>query len=462
MVVAYLIFYGLIALAMLMITEFSKNMRVFAERYFKSEDKKKPAGSIHYHDILSRHFPYYINLNHKGKIKFLSRLTEFIKSKNFVGMEKLQVTKDMQALISASAIQLTFGLEKYLLEYFSTIRIYPHYFYSKLVKAELKGGASETGVLMLSWKDFLSDYQNPHTNHNLGLHEMAHVLKINVLRGTDFDNKFSFYLDEWEKIGSNEFNRLKEKKKSLLRAYGGTNQHEFFAVCVEHFFENPETFKAELPDIYNHLCFLLNQDPNNSEENYQLRLDFKKLVNKNQRRIPIPKHIKEHYKYHGWHWAYTIMLAGIFFGITSTFLLYTITMISILHILFFAALGGVLAFILQYRFLVVKNQVFKPADFSLYAIFGVMPLLAGLFLLLNFGIRISFLEETHTIKNYEHRAGEVIVSLKDNAYADYNSFRTVSSENFPFTAKDKKLKLRFATGVFGYSFLTGKSVKSEE
>jgi MtfA peptidase len=460
-VVAYMIFYGAVALAMLLLTEAQKSIRIFAEKYLRRDSHEKLIINNHHHDILHRYFSYYNHLSHEGKLKFLNRVSEFISRKKFFGMEGLEVKDEMKVLISASAIQLTFGLEKYLLEFFTTIRIYPRYFYSKLLKAELKGGASEAGVLMLSWEDFLLGYRHPHDNYNLGLHEMAHVLKINVLKGKDFDEKFSFYLDEWLKIGDSEFKKLKKRdKKSLLREYGGTNQHEFFAVCIEHFFENPDDFKEELPDIFNHLCFLLNQDPRNVGQDYTLREDFIEIINKNQQRVPIPKHLKEHYKYHNWHWAYSLMIAGIFVGITSSFILSSMTLIPIFHIVLFALIGVGLAFIIQYKFLVIRHQVFKPADFLLYAVFGIMPLVSGLFLFANYAVRVSYIEEIHPIEAHENRAGEVIVTLEGNAYADYPGIRSVSSKNYPYASQAKYLKLEFAEGVFGYKFLIDSEVKN--
>ena len=59
-------------------------------------------------------------------------------------------------------------------------------------------------------------------------------------------------------------------EKSFLRSYGGRNEQEFFAVCVEHFFEVPENFKQKLPDIFFHLCILLNQDPLQKTKDYVL------------------------------------------------------------------------------------------------------------------------------------------------------------------------------------------------
>lgn len=52
-----------------------------------------------------------------------------------------------------------------------------------------------------------------------------------------------------------------ENHSSFLRSYASTNQQEFFAVCVEHFFEASKSFRENLPQLYSHLCILLNQDP---------------------------------------------------------------------------------------------------------------------------------------------------------------------------------------------------------
>jgi Mlc titration factor MtfA (ptsG expression regulator) len=49
--------------------------------------------------------------------------------------------------------------------------------------------------------------------------------------------------------------------QDFFREYACTNTHEFFAVAVEIFFERPEGFKNEFPDLYNVLVRLLNQDP---------------------------------------------------------------------------------------------------------------------------------------------------------------------------------------------------------
>ncbi len=44
-----------------------------------------------------------------------------------------------------------------------------------------------------------------------------------------------------------EVERIKSGQSRLLRSYAGTNQPVFFAVAVEHFFEQPKAFKRGPP-----------------------------------------------------------------------------------------------------------------------------------------------------------------------------------------------------------------------
>jgi Mlc titration factor MtfA (ptsG expression regulator) len=44
---------------------------------------------------------------------------------------------------------------------------------------------------------------------------------------------------------------------SDIRAYGGTNQQEFFAVASEYFFERPDLLKRKHPELFKmmQMCF---------------------------------------------------------------------------------------------------------------------------------------------------------------------------------------------------------------
>jgi hypothetical protein len=218
-------------------------------------------------NILFSKFAYYKKLDAADRQKFLKRTAKFILNKEFRAM-KMELTEEMMVLISASAIQLTFGLDEYLLDHFNRIFIYPREFSSRTSKQLHKGETNLAGAIVLSWKHFNEGYANSKDNLNLGLHEMAHALKFNKIGGFGPEQTFSEYMDKWMMIAKDEFVNLRNKGASSLREYGGTNATEFFSVCVEYFFESPEDFKNKLPEIYKHLCILLNQDPAAGISNY--------------------------------------------------------------------------------------------------------------------------------------------------------------------------------------------------
>lgn len=210
--------------------------------------------------VLSSKFSYYQRLSVENQSRFVNRVSRFISDKEFRALN-FELTEEMIILISASAIQLTFGLDHYLFDHFSKIFIYPREFYSRLNKEYHRGETNLGGVIVLSWKHFSEGYNIPNDNLNLGLHEMAHALRFDKFKSDDYDRFFSEYLDKWQLISKEEFLKIKEHKASFFREYGGTNFSEFFSVCIEYFFESPREFKNMQPEIYKHLCILLNQDP---------------------------------------------------------------------------------------------------------------------------------------------------------------------------------------------------------
>ena len=54
---------------------------------------------------------------------------------------------------------------------------------------------------------------------------------------------------------------MDEGKMLYLRKYAATNQDEFFAVCIENFFEMPNELRIALPNTYRKLSRMLNQYP---------------------------------------------------------------------------------------------------------------------------------------------------------------------------------------------------------
>jgi MtfA peptidase len=216
-----------------------------------------------FRDILLKYFPYYQKLSAENKVVFERKVVRFLYSKRFIPRNVDEVTIEAKVLISASAVQLTFGLPEVYLEHFHTILVYPNDYYSSINKRFHKGEVNPLfGMIVLSWQSFVDGYIYPSDSFNLGLHEMAHALRLeNIVRDEEyhfFDEELMEKLDEFAHKYCNEPH---QQETEFIRPYACTNVHEFFSVSVENFFERPSAFKSTLPELYSILAKLLNQDP---------------------------------------------------------------------------------------------------------------------------------------------------------------------------------------------------------
>ncbi|TAJ13650.1 hypothetical protein DMA11_08030 [Marinilabiliaceae bacterium JC017] len=213
--------------------------------------------------ILTNSFNYFNQLSPSHQKEFIYRCLRFKKQIKWISPDHTTITTEMKTLISASAIQLTFGIPKVNFGPFKTIAIFKDAYYNKMTNAYHKGEVNNNGLIVLSWKYFQEGYAYPNDKLNLGLHELAHALDLALFLSQGRKYYLRRLMEHFQNKAFQEYIRLKHKQPSFLREYGGTNMREFFSVAVEHFFEAPEEFRIALPELYNELCLLLNQDPAN-------------------------------------------------------------------------------------------------------------------------------------------------------------------------------------------------------
>jgi Mlc titration factor MtfA (ptsG expression regulator) len=241
--------------------------------YFNKLKWKTQISRVKYLEIdkvLKKRISFYTYLDDDNKAKFIHRLCLLLHKKKFVSKKGLQLTTEIKIVACSAIVQVTFGLRSYELANIKGFNIYPTVFYNSFMKAYLKGSSPPDGMLSLSWKDLAHGFLVDNDKYNLGLHEVAHSLKSSLKYADDFDTGYFAYIKKWEAVGHVEFKKMQRGEASFLREYAGVNEHEFFAVCIEHFFEVPEQFQYNLPDIFYHLSVLLNLDPLNQSGNYKV------------------------------------------------------------------------------------------------------------------------------------------------------------------------------------------------
>lgn len=213
-----------------------------------------------YNYIIGNVFTYYNDLPSNLKRRFVQRVANFRSQKrfHFIGMERRE---EYEVLVSASAVQVTFGLKNYMLSYFQDIYVLADAYHMESDDELYIGHVAPDGIY-LSWKHFLYGYSNTYDNINVAVHEMAHaLLHNNFFAQYNTDMHFSLNYEKFSSKTGRIFADVITTRKSYLRSYAFTNVHEFWAVSVEAFFENPVDLRLNMPELYEAICRVLNQDP---------------------------------------------------------------------------------------------------------------------------------------------------------------------------------------------------------
>jgi len=216
--------------------------------------------SLNQLQILSKEFEFYQKLSPKHKKYFEHRVATFIINYQFIGKEDLVVNDRMRVLISATAVMLTFGMRNYLFSVIDKIIIYPDIYYSSFSDDYHKGEFNPMmQAIVFSWNHFLEGYEISNDNLNLGLHEFGHVLHYQGLKNTDTSATiFSVTYDEIMEQVKYPPNLKKLRDSNYFRIYAYTNEFEFIAVLLEHFFETPTQFQSEFPQLFEKVKVMIN------------------------------------------------------------------------------------------------------------------------------------------------------------------------------------------------------------
>jgi len=207
--------------------------------------------------ILHFDFPFFKYLNQTQQVTFAKRVILIIYKKTFFCRDGMVIDLKVRVLLSATIAQLTFGFyNNYWLPKYKTIGVYPTVFYSRFLDVYVKGLTSPNGMLLISWDDFIHGLSTNTDKLNVGIHEFAHALYFNF-----FKDEYDMNFNRFNEVAHQEYLKMKKNNtNNYLRAYAATNPYEFWAVCIEHYFEDPFGFRKTLPRLYKKLSIVLKFD----------------------------------------------------------------------------------------------------------------------------------------------------------------------------------------------------------
>ncbi|GAB4567762.1 MAG: zinc-dependent peptidase [Haliangiales bacterium] len=237
-------------------------------RWLRRRRLKRRPFPPEWHRHLDANVPFAAALTGAERDRFLCDLKVFAWEKHFIAAAGMEITDEVIVTISAAAVRLTVHLGMSRYDRLRELIVYPsHYHHPDRPDGVILGEAHQWGTVVLSWDAVKSGLKNPRDGHDTATHEFAHVLDR---AGGDFNGTPALRAHEhyrpWAQVMSRHFLALRNRgrrHRRILRAYGATNEAEFFAVATETFFEKPAALAKRLPDLYDELRRFYGFDPAN-------------------------------------------------------------------------------------------------------------------------------------------------------------------------------------------------------
>jgi hypothetical protein len=204
--------------------------------------------------LINTAFPFYQKLSADEKTRFRQRMALYMHANEFMPQGMDNVPVDVKGVVAASVVQLTFGLDDYLLNKFEHIVIYPHPFPSPQFPEKWHTSEiyEEDGVILFSAEQLMASFLQPVRFFNSGLYEYARVFR-RCYPAVVFP---SFGENDWEAL-----QQVSGFSKNVVEKWIGLPDPDAVAVAVVYFFVFPEKFRAVLPEAYQTLAGIFRQGP---------------------------------------------------------------------------------------------------------------------------------------------------------------------------------------------------------
>ena len=196
-------------------------------------------------------------------------MISFLREKQFVGCNGLEITDEIRATIAAQACLLLLGRPG-LYDELQSILVYPGTFWVEdevhdddgLVthrRRELSGEAWDSHRIILSWEDIAETARQPADGYNVVLHEFAHYLDAEAACGTlphrgrgrpqagrGHRRLAQDLVAEYDALCA----AVDRGEATFLDPYAAEDEAEFFAVASEEFIECAAELREAHPRLY--------------------------------------------------------------------------------------------------------------------------------------------------------------------------------------------------------------------
>lgn len=210
---------------------------------------------------------FYRRLGERGKRRFERDVRFFMAEQRIYGVRGAPVPDDAKLLVAASAAMLGHGMPAWEWPGVRDIVVYPGSFNQDYETSghdrRIAGMVHHQGPILFSGPQLVHAFCTERDGANVGLHEMAHVMDFSNGRADGVPAGAEWVATApWIEVVADRLRRVRRGQlREVLRAYGGTNEAELFAVAVEAFFERPDQLAAHDQQLFDMLAEYFNLDP---------------------------------------------------------------------------------------------------------------------------------------------------------------------------------------------------------
>jgi Mlc titration factor MtfA (ptsG expression regulator) len=178
-----------------------------------------------------------------------------------------EIDDTVRVLVASSAVIPIFGFHDWEYHRLGEVLVYPtsfgeEYLASKGDDADrigMVGLQQLRGVMILSKPSLLAGFAQRSDKENVGIHEFAHLVELEESE-TGLPPEVPWQaVKHWVQYVARELSHP-PRKPSSIRSYAYSNEHEFFAVLSEYFFNSPNVLKEKDPELYQMLRAIFHQD----------------------------------------------------------------------------------------------------------------------------------------------------------------------------------------------------------
>ncbi|SHF93898.1 M90 family metallopeptidase [Flavisolibacter ginsengisoli] len=223
---------------------------------FRPRRKDMIAWPEDYRDTLNDYVSFYANLDEEGKKQFEDKFEKFLLATKITGANAVIEDLD-RVLIGAAAVIPVYYINDWEYVNLREVLVYPGNFNTEFEQEgheRMISGMVGTGhlqnVMILSKWELRQGFINSQSNRNTALHEFIHL--VDKMDGT-LDGVPELllerkYLAQWKQLIDQTMLDVRNGV-SDIDAYAATSPVECFAVISEYFFEQPEAFQANHPEL---------------------------------------------------------------------------------------------------------------------------------------------------------------------------------------------------------------------